>query len=191
MTPPTVLFVGGWSIRKGADVLVEAIRKLGGVRLLHVGGIVDVPFPDDPRFEHVDPVPQWRLTEYYRRAHAFALASREDGFGMVLSQALASGLPVVSTDMTGGSDLRLTPALADRIAVPPVGDADAMARALQIMIDRALAGQVPQLADADRNLLSWSAYGARYARELAECRHRIEATTSTDAASARCARRPT
>jgi glycosyltransferase involved in cell wall biosynthesis len=104
---------------------------------------------------------------------------------MVLSQALASGLPVVSTDMTGGSDLRLTPALADRIAVTPVGDADAMARALQIMIDRALAGQVPQLADADRNLLSWSAYGARYARELAECRRRSEATTSTDAASAR------
>lgn len=184
-SPPTVLFVGGWSIQKGADVLVAAIGKLDGVHLLHVGSLVDVPFPDDPRFRHVDPVPQWRLTDYYRRAHVFALASRQEGLAMVQAQALASGLPLVCTDRTGGSDLRLTPALADRIAVTPVGDADAMASALRVMIDRSLAGQLPTLADADRHLLSWSAYGSRYAAELATGGRRGEAKTSTDAASAR------
>jgi glycosyltransferase involved in cell wall biosynthesis len=34
------------------------------------------------------------------------LPSREDGFGMVLSQAIACGLPIVCSKDTGGRDLR-------------------------------------------------------------------------------------
>ncbi len=165
-SPPTVIFVGGWSIRKGVDILVDAIRKLDGVHLLHVGGIVDVPFPDDPRFQHVDPVPQWRLTEYYRRAHVFALASREEGLALVQAQALASGLPLVCTDRTGGGDPRLTAALADRISVAPVGDAAALASALSEMLARSQIGQIPPLSDSDRATLHWAAYGKRYVEEL-------------------------
>lgn len=165
--PPRVLFVGGWSLRKGVDVLQRAIRTLPGVHLTHVGGIVDQPFPkDDPQFTHVGTVPQWQLKEHYTRADVFVLPSREDGFGMVLTQALASGLPLVCTSHTGGADLRLTPELAARISVVPPDDADALARALE----RALAGlgsKWTALPDEDRALLSWSAYGARYLDELA------------------------
>lgn len=164
--PPTVIFVGGWSRRKGVDMLVEAVRSLDDVRLLHVGGIVDLPFPDDPRFEHVDPVPQWRLKEFYARAHVFALASREEGLALVQAQALATGLPIVCTSRTGGADLCLSPALAERVEVTALNDVPAFALALGRALARSSASGQRPLAEVDRQLLTWSAYGRRYCDEL-------------------------
>lgn len=166
--PKTVIFVGGWSYRKGADILIEAIRSLDGVRLLHVGALAGAPFPfDDPRFEHVDPVPQWRLKDYYARAHVFALASREEGLAVVQAQALASGLPLVCTARTGGADLALAPSLARRISVVPPDDATAFAAALQkALIGEFGSGQASNLPAADLALLSWEAYARRYLAAL-------------------------
>lgn len=164
--PPTIIFVGGWSRRKGVDVLVEAVRSLDGVRLLHVGSIVDLPFPEGPCFEHVDPVPQWQLKEFYARAHVFALASREEGLALVQAQALASGLLLVCTSRTGGSDLALSPALAARIEVTEPDDTPALANALKKALALATSAKLPPLAEADRDLLTWRAYGHRYFDEL-------------------------
>ena len=167
-TPKTVLFVGSWSRRKGADILMNAIRKIDGARLLHVGTIVDVPFPDgDERFEHVEPVPQWRLKEYYEKAHVFALASREEGLALVQLQSLASGLPLVCTTRTGGQDLQLSPALTERISVVEAGDDEVFAEQLGDMLERAThANGTPMLTPQDREVLSWRAYGQRYCDEL-------------------------
>ncbi len=166
--PPTVLFVGSWSYQKGADVLATAIRELGNVQLLHVGAMADAPFPhDDPRFEHVGPVPQWDLFKYYAKAHVFALASRQDGFGMVLLQAAASGLPIVCSEMTGGADLKVSQALSERIFVTPAADMEQLTRAIGAAIKLATEPSgLPPLSTHDRDLLSWSSYGRRYYDEL-------------------------
>src|SRR5262249_26438596 len=74
---PTILFVGSWTYRKGADVLTNAMSGMSDVRLLHVGSLGDAPFPKkDPRFVHVEPVNQLRLREFYAQAHVFVLPSR-------------------------------------------------------------------------------------------------------------------
>jgi starch synthase len=167
---PTAIFVGGWSRRKGVDILVEAVRRLDRVHLLHVGSLVDAPFPhDDPRFEHIEPVPQWRLAEFYSRAHVFALASREDGFGLVLAQALAMGLPLVCTTMTGGIDLAHSPELRKRIRVTEPDDPVAFAAALMEAFASVMkTGGLPPLHETDRAQLSWEAYGRRYAEALSQ-----------------------
>jgi len=156
---PTVLFVGHWSYRKGADVLTDAIQGMESVRLVHVGSLMDVPFPDDQRFTHHEPVSQWKLMEFYQRAHVFVLASREDGFGYVLSQAVASGLSVVCTDRTGGPDLVQFCGVARLICVVPVEDANSLGRALAEALDDATgkSGVVP-ITDEERSALSWRAY---------------------------------
>ena len=165
--PPQVLFVGGWSLRKGVDVLVKAIRALPGVHLTHVGGLVDQPFPEgDPQFTHVGPVQQWQLKDYYACADVMVLASREEGLALVQLQALAVGLSLVCTTATGGSDLALTPQLSERISVVPPDDPCALAEAVGRALDLALGNNLAPLSAADRSQLSWAAYGARYCNEI-------------------------
>lgn len=153
--PPQVLFVGGWSLRKGVDVLVEAIRALPGVHLTHVGELVDQPFPqDDTQFTHMGAVPQWQLKDHYARADVMVLASREEGLALVQPQALASGLPLVCTTRTGGADLALSPELSERISVVQPDDAEALAWALASALEKGPGHTWSPLPQADRELLS-------------------------------------
>ncbi len=94
----------------------------------------------------------------YEEADVFVLASYHEGYGMVLAEALAAGLPVVST--AAGAIPETVPAGAG-LLVPP-GDAAALSRALSQMIGqpglrrsmsaaaRAAAAGLPDWDDAAR-----------------------------------------
>jgi len=164
-TPPTIITVGKWSLRKGCDVLVAAWRQLArqGVRLLHVGAVGDAPLPSDAGFEHHDAVEQRELTRYYSGAHVFALASREEGLALVQVQALASGLPVAATDHTGAEDLRECLDDPRAIAIAPANDVTRLRDALeaQLAYAHSLRGTRDFLRSG-REALSWGGYGRRY-----------------------------
>jgi glycosyltransferase involved in cell wall biosynthesis len=168
LEPFSLLYVGSWSLRKGCDILANAVKQVPGVQLTHVGAIGDCKFPvGHSQFIHVDPVPQSELARAYSEADLFVLASREEGLSTVLIQALASGLPLVCSERTGGADLAHTPALAARITVVPHDDVDALASAIAGWRDRRRGGErLPQLAVSDREKLSWAAYARRYSDEL-------------------------
>ena len=72
------------------------------------------------------------LAEIYRNARLVVLSSDEEGLGMVLVEAMASGVPVVSTDCGG-------PASLIRHGVNgllvPVGDAKALAEAMRTVLE--------------------------------------------------------
>jgi alpha-maltose-1-phosphate synthase len=165
----SLLFVGTWSLRKGCDLLVSAVARTPRVRLVHVGSIgSDLSFPiDNTRFHHIDSVPQPQLRRFYGEADAFVLASREDGFGLVLAQALASGLPIICTDRTGGAELAHTPTLGKRIKVIPSNDLAALVAAISELRSCLETRFFPPLTSADRETLSWTAYGRRYAERIA------------------------
>jgi glycosyltransferase involved in cell wall biosynthesis len=166
--PFSVLFVGTWCLRKGCDLLIKAIKRVPDVQLTHVGTIGDLDFPaNDDRFVHVDSVPQGALARFYAAADVFVLASREDGFGVVLLQALATGLPLICTDRTGGPDLAHTATLGARITMVPHDDVGALACAIAKWRDRSQGGEtLPRLSEADRDKLSWAASAQRYSDEL-------------------------
>lgn len=72
------------------------------------------------------------LQAMYLRADIFVLASYYEGYGMALAEALASGLPVIST--TGGAIADTVP--ADAAVLVPAGDGTALRAALARLIDQ-------------------------------------------------------
>ena len=159
--PKTVLYVGQWSYRKGVDILTRAISSLDGIRLLHVGPVTDVKFPADPRFIHHESVSQDRLKEFYKQAQVFVLASREDGFGLVLSQALASGCIVVCSDRTGGPDLSEIGDIGRLLRIVRAGDASALATAISTALRQAADKSLTPIRQTEREQLSWKCYAER------------------------------
>ncbi|WP_290871133.1 glycosyltransferase [Aquabacterium sp.] len=77
--------------------------------------------------------------QWMQHAQAFALASLYEGFGNVLIEALSCGLPVVATDCPVGPREVLAGGRHGQLV--PVGDTDAMARALLKALDQ---GSVPE-----------------------------------------------
>jgi glycosyltransferase involved in cell wall biosynthesis len=139
-----------------------------GIRLMHVGAIGDAPLPNGALFVHHDPVPQWRLKEFYGQASVFVQASRQEGLSLVQAQALACGLPVVCTDRTGGEDLREFLEDPRWIVVVPHDDPEALRQGIDKAISLAAGqnGLRSMLGEMGRGNLSWAAYGARYAKRL-------------------------
>jgi starch synthase len=107
-----VLFVGGVALRKGVPYLLEAFKLIRhpNKRLRIVGSMspcfrqVLGRLPQN-NVEFVGPVPQSLLPDMMSRSHVLVLPSVEDGFGLVLSQALACGCPVIASTNTGAADL--------------------------------------------------------------------------------------
>jgi glycosyltransferase involved in cell wall biosynthesis len=126
-----VIFVGIIGIQKGVQYLLEAFHrlKLPNAELVLVGGMA----PDSrlflPKyagtFRHVPFVVQQKLAALYHSASVFVLPSLQEGFGMVVAEAAASGLPVIISENVGamirdGQDGFVVPirdpdALADRL----------------------------------------------------------------------------
>ncbi len=110
---PTILFVGRLDPRKGLEHLVKAfplvLRDHPSARLIVVGG----GSPADHFLESLDPrvakqvsfegaVPPELLPSYYASCDVYCSpATGKESFGIVLLEAMASGKPVVASDIDG------------------------------------------------------------------------------------------
>jgi glycosyltransferase involved in cell wall biosynthesis len=97
--PPRLLFVGGDFERKGGDDLLAALAGLEGPFEAHLVTAPGKSAGEDRRVQmHSGLTPQSAvLLELYEQADLFVLPTRGDCFPQVLAEAMACGLPVVST----------------------------------------------------------------------------------------------
>ncbi len=103
--PPVLLFHGRVDRRKGVLDLLEALPD--GVRLVVSGigpDLDEARARADERTTFLGYVPPERAPEVYRSADVFVSPTYSEGFSNTLLEAMASGLPTVSTDSVGVVD---------------------------------------------------------------------------------------
>lgn len=134
-----VLAAGRLRRQKGFDVLLAAVATLpADVHVLIAGAGDDTALRHTAGALGVDervhlPGRIGNLGDFYRRASAFVLSSRHEGFPNVLAEAMAAGLPVVATRCETGPE-ELIEHECDGLLVP-VDDSDAMAAAIRRVLD--------------------------------------------------------
>lgn len=101
-----ILFVGQLSQRKGIKYLLEAVRQLTlpNLELTLVGGMVGTGsglIPYQNCFKHVPNVSHAEVHRYFQNADLFVYPSLHEGSAIAIYEALASGLPVITTPNSG------------------------------------------------------------------------------------------
>jgi glycosyltransferase involved in cell wall biosynthesis len=102
-----VLFVGRLSLRKGIQYLLEAWRKmdLTDAELVFVGSIDDKIKPVLSKYNHIENIVfkgfLKDLSDVYRKSTIFVFPSIEEGSAKVTYEAMAAGLPVITTENSG------------------------------------------------------------------------------------------
>ncbi len=149
--PLRLLAVGSLSPRKGYDLLIEALVPLASLpwHLTIIGaGDEASPYPaslraliDARQLGHritmLGAMSDIELDSHYRSSDIFVMASHFEGYGMVLTEALARGLPIVTT-LSGPGAAALPDGAAQKVQP---GDAGELSGALAYLIGDTVARQ--------------------------------------------------
>jgi UDP-glucose:(heptosyl)LPS alpha-1,3-glucosyltransferase len=131
-TDPVLLFVGSGFERKGLVTAIQSLPRLADARLIVIGR------GDEARYrglaERLDVAGRIRwlglrrdIERWYGAADVLVLPARYEPFGNVHLEALASGVPVVTTAVAGGSEL-IQEGTNGAVVAP--GDPEALAAAV-------------------------------------------------------------
>lgn len=103
----TVLFVGQISYRKGVDLLVQAASRNPGIDFVFLGPKVSASLVQDlPENCTYLGERGWASVEgEMLKAQALVLPSREDSFGLVVTEALSRGLPCIVSPSAGSAEV--------------------------------------------------------------------------------------
>lgn len=163
---PLALFVGEIRTpRKNLDTVLEALASVPSLHLAVVGDRDGSPYPrmaerigvsDRVRFMGF----RQDVPDLMRAADLFVFPSRYEACSLVLLEAMASGLPIVTAQTAGGAEL--VEDCFGRV-LPDPNDEQALARALRTLIDDP--EQLDQMARAARSAAThhtWSKMADEY-----------------------------
>ncbi|NHA04782.1 glycosyltransferase family 4 protein [Mucilaginibacter sp. HC2] len=110
-----ILSSGSLIERKGMDVLINAVKEIGNpdLRLIIIGGGPDEQklkdlCADDHRIIFAGFQTPDRIPYFFGIADVFAFASRYDGWAVVINEAIAANVPIISSDAVGAAKELIT-----------------------------------------------------------------------------------
>lgn len=170
-----VLFVGGNPLHKGIYYLLKAWDEL---KLKKARLVVRGPVP--PKFRKLasDPnvmvikkrLSSRELLELCSESSVFCLPSIDDGFGMVVLEAMAAGLPVIISQNVGACDVVRNG--VDGFVVP-VRDVEAIKEKILLLYeDQERCYEMGKSAREQASKYSWDVYGERMKVVFESCRRR-------------------
>jgi glycosyltransferase involved in cell wall biosynthesis len=137
-----VIYVGTVSVRKGAHYLLRAWERVAGPGMeLHLYGAILLPDSvckaalagrNGGRIVFHGSIPARQLGDVYEQSSVLVLPTLCDGFGQVVTDALAHGLPVITTSNAGAADIVEH---GKSGLIIPAADEDALAAALEWCAD--------------------------------------------------------
>lgn len=162
-TPPfKILFAGHIGIRKGVYYLLEAVRKaaIPDIQVVLLGNIEgDGKWLDKYQdlFVHRRHLPHQEIPAVFAEADIYVFPSLHEGSTVSIYEAMASGLPVVTTPNAGSVVRDGTDGF-----IVPIRDIDALCdRIKRLYQDTALREAMGKSAAAHANQYSWDAYSQR------------------------------
>ncbi len=166
--PLRVLFVGAVALRKGPQYLFQALKRLNSPQLTArlVGpvtiqaGYLRALYKNG---ELIGPVPRDQVQAHYQWADVFVFPSLCEGSALVTYEALAAGLPVITT-ANAGAVVRD----GQEGFIVPLRDGEAVAEKLErLAADPGLLADLSRQARARAQEFSWERYGERLAAQVA------------------------
>ena len=159
-----VFFAGSLGQRKGLSYLLKAVKLLEGrVELTLLGSKVSEdcgPLNDAlRRHRWIRTLPHSEVLREMGRHDVFVFPSLFEGFGLVLLEAMAQGLPIITTAHTAGPDL-----IQDGMEgfIVPIRSAEAIAEKLDLLArDFHLLSAMKNAAHASASRRSWGSYHSR------------------------------
>lgn len=165
--PMRYLFLGSVTARKGIPLLLDAWKQIGwkkNVAELWIAG----PCSDSiraliPQIEGVNvlgKINRTKVPNLLSECDVFVLPSYSEGFGLVLLEAVAAGLPVLTTYNTGGREVVQQDVFGRLFSA---GDLDALVEHLRYYRDcPPRREEIMFAAESLRDYFSWNAYGDRW-----------------------------
>lgn len=170
-----VLCVGQITIRKGQSYLLKAIKLLnqtfkdpifeqtlvGRSEPAYMKCLNDLPVD----FEHIRHINNSDMTAFMAGFDIFVSPSLEDGFSVVVTEAMSAGLPIVTTNNNSAADI-----IDDGYngIVVAAGDATAIKQVIERLVDEKITGK-------KKDLLSWKDYATQL---KSYCEHILVAQTN-------------
>lgn len=155
-----VLFVGALSQAKGLGYLLEAVSRLErGIELTLIGRRVSPIVPSRDvlsRHRWIPSLPHSELLTEMSRHDVLVFPSLHEGFGLVISEAMAQGLVVITTPHTAGPDL-----ISNGVDgfIVPIRSSEAIEEKLDCLLsDAKLLADMKAAAQRKASALSWETY---------------------------------
>ncbi|MCC5657836.1 glycosyltransferase family 4 protein [Nostoc sp. XA010] len=165
------LFVGRVGARKGVHYLTKAWEELQLPQAeLILVGVNEFPETWLSQLPHgvnyIPSVPHTTLNQYYSNANVFVFPSLVEGFGLVLLEAMACGIPVITTPHTAGPDI-----LTDGVEgfIIPIRDVQALKEKLEWCYSHPQElAEMGRAARRKAEQLNWGLYRQRLASRVQE-----------------------
>jgi glycosyltransferase involved in cell wall biosynthesis len=168
-----VLFVGSVGLRKGNHYLAQAVRLLKErsipceARVVGPYKKVDNSIIEHPEFrgpQYIGQVPRSEVRKEFLQADIFVLPTLSDSFALVHLEAMACGVPVITTPNCGS-------VVRDGVDgfIVPIRDAETLAERMeQLLTDDRLRNQMSRNAKERAKEFTWDQYCDRLLAALKE-----------------------
>lgn len=162
----TILTVGHGSFRKGLLYVLKAHNYIKGEFIHYHVGSIENYIKDFSKsftsFRHIESQSQEKLREYYQKSDVFILATLEEGLSLTLLEAMACGLPIVTTKNSGVESIKSKLKFAEIIKPKNSNEIAKKINFFQDNLNLKRQYSENSLKIVSEGGFSWSDYGKRY-----------------------------